>query len=61
MCCQPLDDLVQACWVSLLQIRIRQGGYSNQEDHGSFYQQFHILLSIEDAKNGKGIKHLAQV
>jgi myosin heavy subunit len=61
MCCQPLGDLVQACWGSLLEIRIRQKGYSNQEDHGSFCQRFHILLSMEGTKNGKGIEHLAQV
>jgi myosin-5 len=42
-------------------IRIHQEGHSNQEDHRSFYQQFHILLSMEDAKNGKGNKHLVQV
>jgi hypothetical protein len=55
MCCQPLGDFVQACWGSLLQIRIRQEDYSNsnQEDHGSFYQQFHILFSTEDAKMAK--------
>jgi hypothetical protein len=50
MCCQPLGDLVQACWGSLLEIRVRQEGCSNQEDHRSF-----------DAKKGKGIEHLAQV
>jgi hypothetical protein len=27
----------------------------------AFYQQFHILHTTEDAKNGKGIKHLVQV
>jgi myosin heavy subunit len=56
-----LGDLVKACWGSLLEIRIRREGYSNQEDHRSFYQQFHILLSMEDTKNGKCIDHLAQV
>jgi hypothetical protein len=61
MCCQPLGDLVQASWGSLLEIRIRQEVYSNQEDHRSFYQQFHIPLSTEDAKNDKGIKLPVQV
>jgi myosin-5 len=42
-------------------IRIRREGYSNREDHGSFYRRFHILLSTEDAKNGKGIEHLVEV
>ena len=61
MCCQPLGDLVQASWGSLLEIRIRQEVYSNQEDHRSFYQQFHILLSMGDAQNCKDIEHLVQV
>jgi myosin heavy subunit len=61
MSCQPLGNLVRACWGILLQIRIRQEDYSNCEDHKSFYQRFHILLSMEDAKNGKGIEHLVQV
>ncbi len=42
-------------------IRVSREDSSNQEDHGSFYQRFHILFSMEDAKNGKGIEHLVQV
>jgi myosin heavy subunit len=42
-------------------IRIRREGYSNREDHGSFYKRFHILLSTKDSKNGEGIAHLVKV
>ncbi|KAL3823425.1 hypothetical protein ACHAXA_004300 [Cyclostephanos tholiformis] len=42
-------------------IRIRREGYSNREDHGSFYKRFHILLTAKDAKNGEGITHLVKV
>jgi hypothetical protein len=42
-----------------------RSGYAKRvtltKKHGSFYQQFHILLSTEDAKNGKGIEHQVQV
>ncbi len=34
---------------------------SDTHTHRSLYQRFHILLSMEDAQNGKGIKHLVQV
>ena len=42
-------------------IRIRREGYSNREDLGSFFRRFQILLSIKEAKNGKGIEHLVKV
>ena len=42
-------------------IRIRREGYSNREDHGSFYRRFHTLLSTKEATSGKGIKHLVNV
>jgi myosin heavy subunit len=42
-------------------IRIRREGYSNREDHGSFYRRFNVLLSRKEAKNGEGIEHMVKV
>lgn len=42
-------------------IRIRREGYSHREDHRSFHQRYHLLLSAKEAKSGEGIRHLVNV
>jgi myosin heavy subunit len=42
-------------------IRIRREGYSHREDHRSFHQRYHLLLSSKEAKSGEGIGHLVKV
>ncbi len=42
-------------------IRIRREGYSLREEHESFHRRFHLLLSIEEANKGEGIRHLVNI